>query len=149
MKLIYTIAAFTAATFAANATLIVVDNLNLPTPDAGGSQSTYGVQSFTPIVAGIGTLDSVTPNSPLPATVFLEGAEFLRGPTGTADPGLIFIDVYEGVGNGGTYIGSSANSFDVNNTPALSSLAWTFNGLGLNSGVEHALVFSSDACPVI
>ena len=87
MKLIYTIAAFTAATFAANATLIVVDNLNLPTPDAGGSQSTYGVQSFTPIVAGIGTLDSVTPNSPLPPR------SSLRVPNSLGDRRALLIQV--------------------------------------------------------
>ena len=145
MKSLYTIAAFAITVLTANATLILVDNLNLPSPVIAGAQSTYAVQSFTPSVAGIGTSDTVAANSPLPATIFLGSAEFLRGPSGTADAGQIFIDVYEGAGNTGTYIGSSSNSIDVNNAPALSSLAWTFDGLGLNGGVEHALVFSSDA----
>lgn len=127
------------------ASLVVVDNLDLPSPDTTGSQSTYGVQSFTPNIAGIGLSDTVAANLPLPSTVLLKSVEFLRAPAGTAGAGQIFIDLYEGAGNTGTYLGSSVNSIDVNSAAALSSLVWNFPDLSLNSSAEHAFVFSSDA----
>lgn len=146
MNLNYTIAALAATTLATNAATVVLDNLDFATPVTTGSQSNYQKQSFTPNVAGIGTSDTVTTNSPLPATVFLEGTTFITAPTGTGSTaGQIFLNVYLGAGNAGVFVGSSSNSVDLIAAGFNTNVNWSFDNLNLDSGSEYALVFSTTA----
>lgn len=126
---------------------IVIDNLDLSGAVTGGAQSNYQKQSFTPNVAGIGLSDTVADNAPLTDFVALESATFLRSPDGAGDStdGQIFIDVYLGIGNGGTYVGSSSNSIDIDAIAADEEMTWFFDNLELDSTLEYALVFSTDA----
>jgi hypothetical protein len=127
----------------ANADLVVIDNLDLPTPETAGAQSSYVLQTFTPNVGGIGASDTVADNSPLASSVALLSATFLTAPDGSdGTAGGLFIDVYEGRGTGGTYLGSSTNTNDINSAPALTELTWNFSGLTLDSGSEYTLYFS-------
>jgi hypothetical protein len=129
---------------------LIVDNLNATTVVTTGSQATFRWQSFTPSVAGVGPTDTIAANSPLTADVALTSAEFLRAPSGTASTGLIFIDVHEydaATDTLGAYIGSSADSLDVNNTAFNAPLTWTFPSLVLNPATPYALAFSSDGAP--
>lgn len=148
MKKKATLAVIAATTLAANAVSVVVDNyIGTQNGSTTGAVGNFTVQSFTPSVAGLaytGDLDTVAENSPLPTTVYLESATFLRALTGTATVGSLFIDVYLGDGNDGTYVGSSTNSIDVNNTAALGSMVWTFANFALTSASEYAFVFSTD-----
>lgn len=134
----------TEGAFAPN---ITVDNLDLPTPVTTGAQSNYAVQSFTPNVGGIGLSDTVADNAPLPSTVYLQSATFLKTPDSGTDStdGQIYIDVYLGDGNDGVYIGSSTNSIDVDAAASSSKMTWFFDNLNLDSTLEYALVFSTDA----
>ncbi len=135
-----------AMPLAAQGALVVIDNLDLPTPTTSGAQSNYQKQSFTPNVAGIGSNDTVAANSPLPTSVFLQSATFLTTPTGSGTTaGNLFVDVYLGVGNGGTFIGSSSNSVDVIALGFNAQATWNFDNLSLDSSQEYALVFSTDS----
>lgn len=86
----------------------------------------------------------MTTNSPLPGTVYLQSVDFLRAVSGTGTAGQLFIDIYTTAGSGGTYLGSSTNSIDVNSATGLSTLTWNFNNIALSSGTQHAFVFSTD-----
>lgn len=123
---------------------IVIDNINLPGLVTAGSQASFTVQSFTPNVAGVGTGDTVAANSPLTPQVKLTSASFVRSPLGTATTGSLFLDLYLGDGDDGTYLASSMNSVDVNSAAALSVMSWNFNSVLLNSTSQYALVFSTD-----
>ena len=124
----------------------MIDNINLANTTTNGAQSNYAKQSFTPNIAATGSADTVTANSPLPAEVLLQSATFLRSPDGGAGTaGQIFIDVYLGVGNGGTFVGSSSNSINLNSLGANTPVTWSFDNLLLSSASEYALVFSTDS----
>lgn len=129
---------------AADAALIILNNKDAATVTTTGSQATFGSQGFTPNVAGPGLTDNVTANSPLPANVFLTSITLVKAPAGTATAGQLFLDIYTGAGNGGTYIGSSLNSFDVNNAASLSELTWQFPTLLLSSSTLYNFAFSTD-----
>lgn len=144
MKTKHTLIVILATALTANAGTVVVDNLDLATPVTSGSQSSYTIQTFTPSVAGIGTSDTVAANSPLPSTVTLNQATFLKAPSGSGTAGGLFIDVYLGTGIGGTYLGSSTNSVDINGTTALTNMTWTFSGITLTSTSEYAFLWSGD-----
>jgi hypothetical protein len=145
--LLSTLAAGIFCSACAPAALVVLDNLDIPTPVTTGAQSNYRVQSFTPNVAAIGSSDTVAANSPLPATVYLDRVTFLSTPvSGSGDTaGQIFIDVYLGDGDDGTYVGSSTNSINVKGSANSIELTWTFADFALDSTQEYAFVFSTDA----
>lgn len=128
----------------ANAALIVLDNKDAATVTTTGSQSTFGSQSFTPSIAGVGLADTVAANSPLPANVFLTSITTVRAPLATATAGQLFLDIYLGGGSGGTYIGSSLNSIDVNSATSLSDMTWYFPFLSLVSTSQYSFTFSTD-----
>lgn len=146
MNLKFTLAALAATATAANAATLIVDNLDLSSPVTAGAQSNYTVQSFTPSVAGIGTSDNITANTPLPGSVYLESVTFLSSPDtrGDSTNGQIFIDVYLGDGDDGTYIGSSTNSIDIDSIATLTEMTWNFANFELDSSQEYAFVFSTD-----
>ena len=126
---------------------VVIDNyIGEANGDTAGAVGNFRKQSFTPNVAGLGALDTVGANSPLPASVFLDSAIFLRAVSGNSPAGAgdAFIDVYQGIGDGGTYLGSSLNSNDVDTATGLTALTWNFGGLAMDSTLEHSFVFSSD-----
>lgn len=146
LNLLTAIVAVTVAANVAQAQIILDNYIGQQNGAESGAVGNFQVQSFTPNVAGLGALDTVTANSPLPSIVYLNSATFLRAITGTnVAAGQSFIDVYLGAGNGGTYIGSSLNSFDVNGAASLSPLTWNFGGLALDSTLQYAFVFSSDS----
>ena len=128
----------------ASAALITLDNKDSGTDVTTGSQATFGSQGFIPNVAGSGLADTVSANSPLPATVFLTSITTVKAPSGAATAGQLFLDIYQGGGSGGTYIGSSLNSIDVNSATALSDLAWSFPALPLSSATLYSFSFSTD-----
>ena len=134
---------------AVNAATVTLDNKDSATVVTSGSQATFGAQTFTPSTPGPGTNDTVAANSPLPPAVSLLTATFVRAPTGTATAGPLFIDVYAtdnatNIATGGTYVGSSTNSIDVNGATALTDLTWTFPSLTLASNSTYSLAFSTD-----
>ena len=148
MKMKYTLAALAATSLAANAAVVTLDNyLTEPNGATGGAVGNFRTQTFIASTAGDGTNDDVTANSPLPATVYLQQATFLTAVAGsTPTAGQIFLNVYAGAGDGGTFLGSSTNSIDVGaitpNDPSL-SMVWTFNNLALASGTTHAFYWST------
>lgn len=141
------IVATLAAMTTANADLIVVDNfIGEPNGATAGAVANFAVQSFTPNVAGPGALDTVAANSPLPATVFLTEATFLKAVSGTATAGNLYLNVYQGDdGNDGTFLGSSLNTVDVEAATGLAPLVWNFGNISLDSTLETALVWSTTA----
>jgi hypothetical protein len=144
MKLTSLLAPLAATTLTANAVSVVVDNyITEQNGSTTGAVAVFGVQSFTPSVAGLGVNDTVAINSPLPSTVYLESATFLRAVSGTATAGQLFLNVYQGAGTGGTFLGSSSNSIDVNSAAGLDSLVWNFANLALDPNSAVALVFST------
>ncbi|MFT5106548.1 MAG: hypothetical protein ACI9UA_002171 [Pseudoalteromonas tetraodonis] len=147
MKLKLTIAALAATTMGANAAAILVDNyIGEPNGATGGAVANFAVQSFTPNVPGLGATDTVAANSPLPTTVYLDSATFLKAVTGVATAGPLFLNVYQGNdGNDGTFLGSSTNTVDVGSAAGLDSLIWSFGNIALNSTLETALVWSTTA----
>ena len=128
-----------------SAATYVVDNyIDQPNGDTAGAVAAFAVQSFTPNVPGLGTNDTVLANSPLPATVYLESATFLRAVSGSETSGGLYINVYQGNdGNDGIFLGSSTNAVDVNSAAGLDELVWNFDGIELNSALETALVWST------
>jgi len=146
-----TLLAAVAMTGAASAAPIVLDNyFGEPNGDTAGAVGNFRTQSFTPSVAGAGALDTVTANSPLPATVYLNSATFLTAVSGTTPTaGEIFLNVYTGLGDTGTFLGSSTNSIDVDavtpGTGVSTEMVWSFDALALDSSLEHAFVWSSTA----
>jgi hypothetical protein len=145
-NLLLTLLLLAGTSLPSSAALYIVDNLDLPTPTTSGAQSNYQMQSFTPTVAGIGTSDTIAANSPLPTSVYLESVTFITTPAGTGSTlGSLFVDVYTGRGNGGTYLGSSINSINVAGTAFNTEITWNFDDLVLtNSGSEYSFVFSTD-----
>ncbi|MCH7228511.1 PEP-CTERM sorting domain-containing protein [Haloferula sp. A504] len=145
MKTLIAVAAFGSITLAAPAALVVVDNfIGEPNGDTAGAVAAFAVQSFTPNVAGPGATDTVAANAPLPSTVYLQSATFLRAVTGVETAGQLYLNVYQGNdGDDGTFLGSSINSIDVNSATALSSLVWNFDNIALDSSLETALVWST------
>ena len=111
----------------------------------GGSQSTFGAQSFALNVAGVGTGDTVTANSPLPAEVNLNTMTFVKAPSGTATAGNLFIKLYTGSANAtGTPIAVSTNGIDVNAAGSLTDLVWNFPGTLLSTTTTYYSVFSTN-----
>lgn len=144
MKILTTLACVGASALAVNGAQVIVDNLDIAAPITLSAQSNYRVQSFTPNIAGTGASDTVASNI-IPISVFLQSATFERAPGGTSGAGLIYINVYSGPGNGGTFLGSSTNAIDVNNTAFSERLTWNFDNIVLaDSSTEYGLVFSSD-----
>jgi hypothetical protein len=140
------LAVFAATSLAASAVSVVVDNyITEPNGDTAGAVANFAVQSFTPSVAGLGVNDTVAANSPLPGTVYLESANFLKAVSGSATAGSLFINVYQGAGNGGTFLGSSTNTVDVESATGLDSLVWNFANLAMDPTSQVALVFSTTA----
>jgi len=147
MKLKTTITAMALAAVAstANAAIVTIDNFSTET-DAGDGNGWIGTHSFTPATAGGGTNDTVAANLPLPATIFLTSATFVRGADGAVDSGVdtFFLNVYQGgAGNTGTFIGSSTAAFDVTSVTVLSAMTWSFDNLSLDATQQHAFVFST------
>ncbi len=147
--LVFIAAAMLALASATSKADVIVDNYLTETNGAeAGAVGNFRMQSFTPNIAGLGVQDTVGANSPLPATVFLNSVTFLSAISaagGNDGPGQAFIDVYEGLGDGGTYLGSSLNSNDI--TGAVGSVnpfTWDFGSLAINSALEHTFVFSND-----
>lgn len=129
----------------ATAVTITVDNyFTEPNGDTAGAVGEFSVQTFTPSVAGLGVNDTVAATSPFPAGVGLQSVSFLKAVSGAATTGQLFIDVYRGAGDTGTYLGSSTNSVDVESAAGLDVLTWNFPDLFLDSTVEHAFVWSTD-----
>lgn len=146
LNLLAAIAAVTVAANVAQAQIILDNYIGQQNGSVTGAVANLRVQSFTPNVAGLGALDTVTANSPLPGTVYLNSATFLRAFSGNSGvTGSAFIDLYLGAGDTGTYVGSSLNSIDVEGASSLATLTWNFGSLALNSGSQYAMVFSSDA----
>lgn len=144
MKITHILTLLPILTYSAQAGIVIIDNLDLATPETAGSQASYTVQTFTPSVAGIGTSDTVAANLPLTSSVTLDQATFLKAPSGSGTAGGLFIDVYSGIGIGGTYLGSSTNSVDINGTSALTNMTWIFSGITLDSSAEHTFLWSGD-----
>ena len=129
----------------ATAAPFTVDNyIGEPNGSTTGAVAAFAVQSFTPNLAGPGATDSVVASSPLPATVYLESATFLRAVSGSETAGGLYLNVYQGNdGNDGTFLGSSTNAVDVNSAAGLDSLVWNFDSIALDSTAEVALVWST------
>ena len=147
MKIKHTLltATFAATAISANAAVYVIDNIDLPTPVTTGAQSNYQMQSFTPNVAGIGTSDTVAANAPIPSTVYLSSFTVITTPAGSGSTlGQLFVDVYSGQGNLGSYIGSSSNSIDVAGSGFNTTITWTFPMLALDSSTNYSFVYSTD-----
>lgn len=146
MKSLILSLAFLASASVSNAAIIIDNYIGQQNGEETGAVGSFLVQSFTPSTAGLGANDTVAANSPLPATVLLQSATFLHALTGP-EPALgdVYIDVYEGDGDDGIYIGSSLNAVDVASTAPLATLTWNFANLELDSTLEYGLVFSADA----
>jgi hypothetical protein len=149
MKIKHTIAALAATTLAVNAAIVTVDNyIGEPNGSESGAVGNYITQSFTPNVAGLGATDTVAAQT-IPATIYLTDVTFLKAIAGTnptTGAGDFFVNVYLGAGNGGTFVGSSANSIDVEGTAALGALNYTFANIALtDSTAQYAFVFSTTA----
>jgi hypothetical protein len=134
------------------ADIVVLDNyLTQPNGSETGAVGNFRKQSFTPNVAGLGAFDTVGANSPLPATVYLTSATFLSAISnagGNDGPGQAFINVYQGIGDGGVYLGSSLNSNDITGAVgAVNPFTWNFDRLALDSSLEHTFVFSFTNTP--
>lgn len=135
-----------------NADIVILDNYS--TQQNGAEQGAVGnfrKQSFTPNIAGLGALDTVNANSPLPPTVFLQSTTFLSAISnagGNDGPAEAFINVYQGIGDGGTFIGSSLNTNDITGAVGtVTPFTWNFANLALDSSLEHAFVFSFTNTP--
>jgi len=126
------------------ATVFVDNYIGEPNGDTAGAVAAFAVQSFTPNVAGPGATDNVAANSPLPGTVYLQSATFLRAVSGSETAGELYLNVYQGNdGDDGIFLGSSTNTVDVNSATALASLVWNFDNIALDSTLETALVWST------
>lgn len=140
-----TLVFFVCLTGDVTAVTITVDNyFTESNGDTAGAVGQFAVQTFTPSIAGQGVNDTVGANSPLPAGVGLQSVSFLKAVSGAATAGQLFIDVYEGSGDTGVYLGSSTNSIDVEAATGLDVLTWNFPDLFMDSAAEHALVWSTD-----
>ncbi len=148
MKLKSIFAVLAATTLSASAASVIVDNyFTQQNGSTTGAVGNWSVQSFTPTVAGLGTNDTVTINSPIPATVYLTNVSFLKAVSGTGSTiGSLYVNVYQGAGNGGTFVGSSTNTIDVDGAAGLATLSWNFANLALtDSTLQYAFVFSTTA----
>lgn len=131
------------AASATSGAVVTVDNDN---GVASAGNATFGRQEFTPSIAGTGTNDSVAANSPLPPTVYLETVTF-RGRTNTTggSTGPLFLDIYAGSGDAGTYIGSSSNALTISGAGDNTPLVFSFASLPLDSSTLYSIVASPDA----
>jgi hypothetical protein len=146
----FVIAAAICTASVASAAIVTLDNKDSSTVTTTGSQATFGAQTFRAATAGPGTNDSVAAATPLPATVYLQTATFVKAPSGSATAGPLYIDVYatdngSNIATGGTYIGSSTNAIDVNNATALADVTWNFASLAISSSSTYSFAFSTDA----
>lgn len=156
MKTLLTIGALAATTLASSAALYTIDNYSTEQNGAtDGAVGDFAVQQFTADTAGLGALDTVAANSPLPTSVYLNSVSFLRATSGTSDNAVLdggtastqtFVHVYLGNGDGGTYVGSSLNSIDTDAAAGLSTMTWNFGSLELtDSTAQYAFVFTNSA----
>ncbi|WP_367870101.1 hypothetical protein [Luteolibacter sp. Populi] len=134
-----------ATTLAAPAVTVLLDSKDHASVVTTGSQATFGAQSFILSVAGSGTSDTVTTNSPLPATGTLNSITFVRAPTGTATVGSLFLKLYTTSADAaGTPLAVSTNGIDVNSATFLANLVWNFSGETLSTTTTYFAVFSTN-----
>ena len=133
---------------ASQAAAVLLDNyIGQQNGDTAGAVGNFRVQSATLNVAGLGASDTVAANSPFPTTtVYLQSFNALRAVTGNSNQaGNLYINVFQGAGSGGTFLGSSTNTVNVEGAAALSSLTWNFANIAVNSASQLAFVFSTTA----
>lgn len=139
------IATLALAASSVSAATVLLDNKNSAGLVTANSQSTFGGQSFTLSVAGVGTNDTVTANSPIPANATLNSITFVKAPLGTATAGSLFVKIFTGSADAsGTPVAVSTNGIDINNATALSDLVFAFAGESLSTSTQYFAVFSTN-----
>lgn len=130
---------------ATQAATVILDSKDHASVVTAGSQATFGAQSFQLNVAGAGTNDTVTANSPLTSSATIQTITFVKAPLGTATTGSLFIKLYDtGANASGTPLAVSTNSIDVNGAASLVDLAWTFASPTVSTTTTYYAVFSTN-----
>lgn len=127
------------------AVAVVLDSKDSAGLITASSQATFGAQSFKLTVAGAGTNDTVTANSPMSSTATIQSITFVRAPSGTATAGALFVKLYDtGADATGTPLAVSTNSIDVNGATSLTDLVWSFADPTVSTTSTLYAVFSTN-----